>query len=129
MFAYTALFVPFALIFNDIGQQSETTLTSILGAISNDGVGKLLATGVGIGSFALKHFMSDIVSGLKSFKDMGILAVKRVIDKIKNIKFPKLFPGEENEPEISYNNNKEINTMDNSFNESKILKFSEYQIS
>lgn len=129
MFAYTALFVPFALIFNDIGHQSETTLTSILGAIANDGVGKLLATGVGVGAFALKHFMGDIVSGLKNFKDMGILAVKRVIDKIKNIKFPKLFPGEEAEPEISYSNNKEINPMEDSFNESKIMRFSEYQLS
>lgn len=127
MFAYTALFVPFALIFNDIGQQSDTSITSILSAISTDGVGKLLATGVGVGSFALKHFMSDIISGLKSFKDVGILAVKRIIDKIKSIKFPKLFPEDET-PDIEYSNNKEINYMDEFFNESKIMRFSEYKI-
>jgi hypothetical protein len=127
MFAYTALFVPFALIFNDIGQQSDTSISSILTAISTDGVGKLLVTGIGVGIFAIKHFMVDIIKGLKSFNDIGILAVKRVIDKIKNIKFPKLFPDEEIETEVSYN--KEINPVDNYFNESKILKFSEYQLS
>ena len=127
MFAYTALFVPFALIFNDIGQQSDTSISSILTAISTDGVGKLLVTGIGVGIFAIKHFMVDIIKGLKSFNDIGILAVKRVIDKIKNIKFPKLFPDEEIETEVSYN--KEINPVDNYFNESKILNFSEYQLS
>jgi hypothetical protein len=127
MFAYTALFVPFALIFNDIGQQSDTSISSILTAISTDGVGKLIVTGIGVGVFAIKHFMVDIIKGLKSFNDIGILAVKRVIDKIKNIKFPKLFPDEEIETEVSYS--KEINPVDNYFNESKILKFSEYQLS
>ena len=115
------------MIFNDIGQQSDSSISSILTAISTDGVGKLIVTGIGVGVFAIKHFMVDIIKGLKSFNDIGILAVKRVIDKIKNIKFPKLFPDEEIETEVSYS--KEINPVDNYFNESKILKFSEYQLS
>jgi len=131
MFAYTALFVPFAMTFAEIGQQPETTLTSILEAISTHGIGKLLLTGIGVGTFAVKHFMEDIISGLKSFKDMGISAIKSVIDKIKSIKLSKLLPKTKEESDIKgsdidYSSNYNLDYIDNMFSEKRIINFSDF---
>ena len=132
MFAYTALFVPFAMTFADIGQQSETTLTSILEAISNHGLGKLLMTSVGVGTFAVKHFMEDILNGLKTFKSKGISVIKKVIDKIKSINLSKLLPKMNKEEEVNIPSNVDyvnyINPdyIDNAFNESTVVKFSDF---
>ena len=103
MFAYTALFVPFALIFKDI-IQNDANIMGILDAFSNNTVGNVISTGVGVSIFAAKHFIEDILNGLKSFRDMGISGVKNVIDKIKAIKLPKF-----------------------SKNENRISRYSEYQ--
>jgi hypothetical protein len=122
MFAYTALFVPFAMIFNEIGQEPETSLTSILTAISNDGVGKVLTTSVGVTMFALKHFMDDIINKLKTFKDMTIPAVKRVIDEIKSVTYPSF--SNETDLEHTYTNHN-VNYVDNLFNEG-VMKFKDF---
>lgn len=120
MFAYTALFVPFAMIFNDIGQSPETSLASILSDISSNGVGKLLTTSVGVGLFAAKHFIYDMIDKLKSFKDLGIPAVKKVIDDIKSVSFPTFSDEESDHIYINHN----VNYMDNVFSES-VLKFNQ----
>lgn len=137
MFAYTALFVPFAMTFSDIIQQSETSIMGILEALANNGVGKLLSTSVGVGAFAVKHFMEDIVTGLKSFRDKGVSAIKKVIDKIKSIDFRSIFP--KNKPQVQpqparveddypdYQTPPSINYLDSMFNERKVIKFSEFK--
>lgn len=137
MFAYTALFVPFAMSFKDIIDQNTTTIMSVLEAFANQPIGKLLVTGVGIGGFAIKHFMEDIISKLKSFKDKGVEAVKRVINKIKSIDLSSIFPKRQREelPQLqtqdidySYGDRSgNISYIDRMFNENKILKFSDFK--
>jgi hypothetical protein len=118
MFAYTALFVPFAMTFKDIiDSESSNVIMSTLSSFAHNGVGKVLSTGVGIGIFAGQHFMEEIIGKLKSFKDMGISSVKRIIDKIKSINLKGLFDNEE-DPVVE-----PINV----YNES-ILRFSEFTV-
>lgn len=90
MFAYTALFVPFAMVFKEVIGQDHTTFQSVIDALSSNSLGKILSTGVGVGMFATKHFMEDILLGLKSFRDRGINTIKMVINKIKSINIKKL---------------------------------------
>lgn len=91
MFAYTSLLVPFAITFEDIVNKEDVNVNDILKSFSENGFNKVIVTSLGIGIFSAKEFVADIVTGLKDFKSKGIDKVKKVISKIKEIKFKEIF--------------------------------------
>lgn len=128
MFAYTSLLVPFAITFEDVVNKEEVNISEILKSFSENGFNKAIVTSIGIGIFTTQEFVQDIINGLKGFKSKGIDKVKKVISKIKKIKFKELF--EESPDYDEENSNPEIdklNPMDREFYEnSKLLSYSKF---
>ncbi len=90
LFAYTALFVPFAATFSNIIKAGDLSFSDIFGAFSTDIGGKTISTSIGIGAFTVKHFLEDILNGLKSmvghvknFKDNRYKDINDIINKVK----------------------------------------------
>ena len=65
LFAYTALFVPFALTFSHIINSNNLGIDEFINAFSENFGGKFASTAFGIGAFTIKHFIRDIFSSLK----------------------------------------------------------------
>lgn len=93
MFAYTALFVPFALILQSLISLHSITMDGFISAFTGDWQGKLLSVSVYLGTITTKHFFIDLISNLKRFKHRGIEAIKKVIDKIKNFSLSQFILG------------------------------------
>ncbi|CAG7580226.1 MAG: hypothetical protein SLAVMIC_00310 [uncultured marine phage] len=95
MFAYTALFVPFAIIFQDLIALNSVSLDGIISAVTVHGMAKLVMIGVSIGSITAKHFLIDLVNKLKKFNSLAFSNIKKVIDKIKRYTVGQLFGSKE----------------------------------
>lgn len=80
LFAYTSLFVPFALTFSEIINYNGLGINEFISAFSKDFGGKLASTAFGIGAFTIKHFIRDIFSYLKSLKSKP----KEIVQILKN---------------------------------------------
>jgi len=129
MFAYTSLLVPFAITFEDIIGKEDINASEILASFSDNGFNKVLVTSIGIGTFTAKEFVGDIIKGLKNFKSKGIERVKKVITKIKNIKFKEVFKKADNiddDGDESYSETDKLNPIDRLFFENKSIKLIRY---
>jgi len=94
MFAYTALFVPFVLIVQDLVALNSISIDGFISAFSGDWVGKLMSVGISLGTITVKHFFIDLINNLKKFKDKGIESIKKVINKIKKFSLSQFLFGD-----------------------------------
>lgn len=112
MFAYTSLLVPFAITFEDIVNKENVNINEILKSFSENGFNKVIVTSLGIGIFSAKEFVADMVNGLKSFKSKGIDKVKKVISKIKEIKFKEIFKNIDYDNSSDYGNSNDYGDIE-----------------
>lgn len=101
MFAYTALFVPFALVLQDLISLNSITMDGFISAFSGDWIGKVLSVSISLGTISIKHFFIDLINNLKGFKHKGINAIKKVINKIKNFSLSQFIFGNKNKKSIN----------------------------
>ena len=85
LFAYTSLFVPFALTFSQVIESQGLGLEQFIEAFSKDFKGKLLSTTFGVSVFTLKHFIEDLLESLKKLKKKPI-EVKNIIKRNLDLK-------------------------------------------
>lgn len=101
MFAYTALFVPFALVISDLIFTHSITMDGFISALTGDWLGKLMSFGVSFGTIGAKHFTIDLINKLKSFNPLKFSNIKKVIDKIKKYTVGQIFgDGNKNDREV-----------------------------
>jgi hypothetical protein len=82
LFAYTSLFVPFAITFSEIINSNSLGITEFLKAFTKDFGGKLISTTFGVGVFTIKHFLDEIYDGLKKLKNKPKEIIKILKSKI-----------------------------------------------
>ena len=95
MFAYTALFVPFAIIFQDLISLHNITMDGIMSAVTAHGISKLVMIGVSLGTVTAKHFLINLVNKLKKFNPLNFENIKKVIAKLNRFTVTQLFGGKE----------------------------------
>ena len=101
MFAYTALYAPFAIVIQDLIAMNSVTLDGFIQAFTGDWMGKLISMSLSIGTITVKHFFIDLINNLKSFKSKGIDAIKRVIDKLRNFSLSQFLFGKKSKTSVN----------------------------
>lgn len=91
MFAYTALFVPFAIVFQDMIALHKVTMDGFISALSNDWLGKIMSIGVSFGTIGAKHFMIEFINKIKKFNPLSFSNIKKAIDTIKKYTIGQIF--------------------------------------
>jgi len=91
MFAYTALFVPFAIIVRDLILMNSMTMDGFLSTITDNWLGKIMSVGVYYGAVAAKDFLGELVKKLKVFNPLSFKNMKSALTKLKKYTVDQIF--------------------------------------